>query len=541
MKRKWWIAGWGLVPAALIISGCKKEPGEEEREQVQQAGYEMSREAFFRAAESDDLRAMRSMIDGGLSISGTDPVGRSALHAAAGGGAMKSVDFLLDRGVPIESRDQHGRTPLMEAVLRSTPEMVRYLLQQGADPRAKDAEQYKPMMLAVREGRPELVSVLAPYVREDLDDALLAASILGQAGVIDELTNYGASVYSRLQDGRTPLMLAAEHGQMEAVEMLLSIGSNRLTMDLEGRTAAELARAAGHDEVAARLEGAPEEGDFELADTAELAAELAAVVDVQPGDPEESAEGTTASVVEEALAEHGSPGPEGMPGIATETDDGAGLPPLSGSGAAVTIPELEGAVVEAPAGSSDGEPLAGNDTGVSPPAQGSDAPVADSVEPDAAPAPVVMRSYRQRELPLRVVSVEAETASIQVVGGARHEVSAGDEIPGTKLSVVRIERRMQGGKEQGGEPVEVSVVEVEDASSGLRRDLIVGLPALSHEPVALVEDAASGRYYVARRGQRFRTAGGEEYLVDDVRPSQLVLENLGTGEMTTVRLVGPRG
>ncbi|GAA5484688.1 ankyrin repeat domain-containing protein [Haloferula sargassicola] len=521
------------VAAALAFSGCKKEPGAGEREQVHEAGYEMSREALFRAAESDDIRAMKTMVSGGLSVFEEDSIGRTALHAAAGAGAIKAVDYLLDEGIKVDARDGQERTPLMEATIRSTPEMVRYLLMQGADPQAKDAEQYKPLMLAVRENRPELVAVLAPYVREDLDDALLAASILGQAEVIDELTNYGASVYCRLDDGRTPLMLAAQRGQTEAVEMLLSIGANRLTMDQDGKTAAELAREAGFEEVAMRLDGAPEAGDFELADTAELSAELMAVVD--PGPP---ADGSAARVSSDHEVAASGGGAEMASNDDGDADPQAADEPVSGG---TETRELEGAVVGRSATGAGGpqtetETSTGGGTAFSSAARQS--PSASGEKPAG---PVVMRSYRQRELPLRVESVQDEVATIQVVGGQRHEMTVGETIPGTKLKVVKIERRMQSGKEHGGEPTEVSVVEVEDGDGGLRRDLIVGLPALSHEPVALVEDAASGRYYVARRGQRFSTEDGDEYLVDDVRPSQLVLEDLDSGEMTTVRLVGPKG
>jgi hypothetical protein len=58
--------------------------------------------------------------------------------------------------------------------------------------------------------------------------------------------------------------------------------------------------------------------------------------------------------------------------------------------------------------------------------------------------------------------------------------------------------------------------------------------------VALVEDA-SGKHYVARAGQEFRGADGVDYVVVDVRPNQMVIENRGTGEVITAPLRGPRG
>jgi hypothetical protein len=160
-------------------------------------------------------------------------------------------------------------------------------------------------------------------------------------------------------------------------------------------------------------------------------------------------------------------------------------------------------------------------------------------EAPAVEDPLVMRAYRQKELPLRVESVREDSALLRISGGAVAEVPAGTTIPGTPLKVLRVERRMQGDKDRSGES-EVSVVEVEDERSGRRRELVSGLDATAHDPVALVEDAG-GRRYVARAGQGFRGADGTEYVVIDVRPNQMVIEDRTRGEVITVPLRGSRG
>lgn len=415
--------------------------------------------------------------------------------------------------------------------MRSTPESVRHLLRQGADPRIKDDESYKPLMLAVRGGRSEMVGELAPYVREDLDDSLLVAAILGQADVIDELTNFGASIYARLDDGRTPLMLAAEKGQTEAAEMLLAIGANRFAMDAQGRMASDLARGAGHEELAGRLAGEPRVGDFELVEPAELGGEMVARLEVeapeeQPGNPQASGDaGNDGETGEGAVAAVDGEGE--MPWNAPVEGQGEGSFGLIPEGAGVDQPEvvmLEGAVV----GGTTVAPR--DDGGVAPP-----------VPEGEKEAPIVMRSYRERELPLRVESTSEGVAKVRVAGGEAIEVPAGEEIPGSSLKVIRVDRRVMTSKDDGGAETEVSVVAVEDMSSGVERELIVGLPALAHDPVALVEDSASGKYYVARTGQRFRAADGRDFIVGDVRPNQVVIEDMESGETMTLRLRGPRG
>jgi hypothetical protein len=123
----------------------------------------------------------------------------------------------------------------------------------------------------------------------------------------------------------------------------------------------------------------------------------------------------------------------------------------------------------------------------------------------------------------------------------RTVVSAGQMVPGSRLVVVRVERRMRESKLNLGQPMEVSVVDVRDPVTGETREWISGNPVMAHDPVALVEDAATTKRYVASPGQRFHSADGAEFIVSDVRPNQLVLEDVASGEVVTLPLRGPRG
>lgn len=532
-------------------SGCKREREEVVREELSDAGYELTPEAYFRAAESDDLAAMRRLLEGGVDAQVVAADGSTALHAAARAGAEDSIDFLLQRGLAVDVRNQAERTPLMEAVLHAHPETVSHLLRQGADPATRDGDRYKPLMLAVREGRTEMVAELAPYVRGDLDDALLAASILGQAGMIDELTNYGASIYARLEDGRTPLMLAAGRGRDEAVDILLEIGANRFATDQNGRLAADMALEAGFGELARRLSAEPQEGDFELLEPVELGSEMA---------DELAADHATAdhATGDHAAGDHAAGDARPPSGAAREVPAGGGSEPaLAGRGGRPQVSELEGAVVGSEIVENSVAARSGSDlpqASAPAPGGGESAAPGQASGPARAPelagrdrsgpsagGPLVMRSYRQTELPVEVEHAEEGRANVRVAGGDPVEVAEGGLIPGSRLRVISVRQKMRSGKEAGGAPQEVSVVEVRDEVSGLDRELVVGLPAQAHDPVALVEDAADGRYYVARTGQHFRTPGGDEWVVADVRTNQLVIQRVGTGETMTIPLRGSRG
>lgn len=478
------VAGASLV----FLTNCK-DSKESAKEELQEKGYDITPEAFFRAAESDDPATLEELMKSGMALDTRNPGGDTALHAAAVAGMKKSVAFLLEKGLPVDATGAEERTPLMATVLNGSPEMARYLLSRRADHRKKDAKGFTPLMLAVREGRPGMVAELAPYDRENLDAALLMAALEGRSEAIDELTKYGASIYARMGDGRTPLMMAAENGNVEAVEMLLEIGANRFSMDDQGRIAADLAREAGHEELALRLAEAPAADEFGLDEPADLGAEMMALMAA-------------------ADAEAGLVGGE-KPPTAPGQSAGAKSP-------ARPAQALEGSVIH---------------------------PVAHAPAPvSAGPAtgPLVMRAYRQKELPLRVESVSGSTAKVRVAGGGVSELREGGRVPGSPLSVVRVQRRMQQLKDSPAGPVEVAVIEVEDPASGRRRELVSGLAPTAQDPVALVEDG-SGKRYVARAGQKFRSAEGEEFAVIDVRPNQMVIENRSKGEVITVPLRGPRG
>jgi hypothetical protein len=495
---------------------------------------------WFRAARDNDVTAMKKFVAGGFAADSRDETGDSALHAAAAAGAQGAAEYLLNRGLSTDLRGGMDRTPLMSAVIADETQMVRWLLRQGADPRAKDSEGFMPIMLAVREGRGGAVAELAPYSRESLDPAILLASLVGQADVIDTLTNYGASVYARMEDGRTPLMIAAQSGHSESVKLLLDIGASRFSTDAEGRSAADLANAGGYSEIAALISREPLPDELALESPEDLgksmdafvdAAIAAAPQDAPPGEPAEPAESLDGNV-NPAAAESGTPRPSAGPSR-----------PIQGE---VLSPAVETAALAA---------VTGGVASSSPPAEPSPAAPASAAPASSSPAsavpsgdafplpPLVMRHYREREMPVQVRSVDGETATLTIAGTTPREVtlSPGDTLPGSNLVVVRVQRRMEDSKLNLGQATEVSVVEVRDTGSQATREWISGVPSIAHDPIALVEDAATGQRYTATPGQRFTSADGSEFIVADVRPNQIIIEDAATGAVQTIPLRGPRG
>ncbi len=467
----------------IALPSCKKR-GEAVKSDLSQAGYKLTAEDWFLASQRNDIAALKKFHSAKFPIDTRNAAGDSALHAAAAAGAQGSADFLLDQKLPIDLPGANKRTPLMAAVIGDQKDMVQWLIKQGANPRLKDQDDFSPLMLAVKESRPHAVAELAAHDRENLDAALLLAALVGRAEVIDSLTNYGASIYAKMEDGRTPLMIAAENGHTDAVKLLLDLGANRLAVDSEGKTAADLATAAEHPEIVALINREPSADELALDSPEEIAAAMDERVDA-------------------AIAKSNN-------SLSNKSENNKPATPRARS------TSIEGAVITKT--------------------------TVQTANTTPTPA-LIMRHYREKEVPIRIKSVQGDTATLQIASATTREakVRSGEKIPGSNLTVVRVQRRMGNSKVNPDSLAEISTIEVRDDSTGATREWVAGVSSSSHDPIALVEDTATGKRYTASPGQKFRSADGNEYLISDVRPNQIIVQETATGTVQTIPLRGPRG
>jgi len=75
----------------------------------------------------------------------------------------------------------------------------------------------------------------------DTGPNILTAAKKGQTALVRSLLEHKAPIEARNRDGRTPLMLAAEHGHADTVALLLSRGADPAARDKQGWTAWALA------------------------------------------------------------------------------------------------------------------------------------------------------------------------------------------------------------------------------------------------------------------------------------------------------------
>jgi uncharacterized protein len=149
-------------------------------------------------------------------------------EAAALGYLDRLRERLEDDPMAVSSLSADGYTALHFAAFFAKPEAARTLLEAGApvDTVAANEMRVQPLHSAAAGRQVEICRLL------------LAA---------------GAEVDARQAGGFTPLHEAALNGDPEMVELFLSAGANPTAATDDGRTAADIAEAAMHPDVARRL------------------------------------------------------------------------------------------------------------------------------------------------------------------------------------------------------------------------------------------------------------------------------------------------
>jgi ankyrin repeat protein len=169
----------------------------------------------------------RGRLDAVEAILAADPP-LDAFDAAALGRADVLAPALDADGGVAQARSGDGFTPLHLAAFFGHADTARLLLDRGADPAAvaDNPMRVQPLHSAVAGRHGDLAALLVER---------------------------GAPVNAAQHGGWTPLHAAAQHGDEALVDLLLGAGADPAAANDDGRTPADLADAAGHPTLAARL------------------------------------------------------------------------------------------------------------------------------------------------------------------------------------------------------------------------------------------------------------------------------------------------
>lgn len=196
-------------------------------------------EPLFHRLRARDLQGVQDFLELGFSPDGRNLRGQTALMVAVTTGHLAIVQSLLDAGadpnsrapgipgVPwSESRRQAGNdilvTPLTLAIETGMPDVIAAILGAGAN---LEGPGDPPLHFASSEGDLDMVrAVFEAGADIDLNDAegmtpLHHAALEGHVEVVEFLISMGADANARVGK-QTPILLAAEAGASETVELL---------------------------------------------------------------------------------------------------------------------------------------------------------------------------------------------------------------------------------------------------------------------------------------------------------------------------------
>lgn len=237
------------------------------------------------AAKRADWKAVRGLLEQGADVSAPRPDGTTALHWASYLDESEGAALLIRAGAKVNAANNLGATPLWLACENGSAAMVQKLLEAGADPNAALLSGETPLMTASRTGTADVVrQLLAKGADANAKEraygqqtALMWAVAEKHSDVVEVLLAHGADVRARTkawtqtvkiatpaqnhpeyiidvqQGGNTPLLFAAQAGDLASARLLVASGADVNDTTAAGASVTVIAAHSGHGKVAAFL------------------------------------------------------------------------------------------------------------------------------------------------------------------------------------------------------------------------------------------------------------------------------------------------
>lgn len=206
---------------------------------------------LIEAVKQGGLKIIKSLLKQGADINAMIDDGNALMYASLGG-HIKVVELLIKHGADVDAVDKLSQTALMMASYTGYLDVVKALVAAGADVNAKNDGGMTALMVAACGGFTQIVRFLIDSkadVHAYDERALFLAAREGDGDIVSILVEAGADVNAQNIDGLTALMAAAHGGYARTVYKLLVGGASTAIKSKDGKTAEDLAREEGCDDI----------------------------------------------------------------------------------------------------------------------------------------------------------------------------------------------------------------------------------------------------------------------------------------------------
>ena len=230
----------------------------------------LGRTPLMAAASAGEEAKVRELLAAGADPTARDKAGSTALFYLPPEGEVAITEALLDAGAPVDSANQVGLTPLCVAAQIGRTDVARVLLSHGADPSLVPPDGEPPLARALRKGHLETAQLLLEWpdggaaVNPPLSRGttlIYRQAAAGDADGVRLLLEHGAPTDPRVgrdgeHPGETPLLAAARLGFVEVARALVERPDRPAdlgALDGDGKTPLILAAEHGRQDVVALL------------------------------------------------------------------------------------------------------------------------------------------------------------------------------------------------------------------------------------------------------------------------------------------------
>ena len=200
--------------------------------------------ALMLACEEGNVDAINVLLKNRADLDIANADGDTCLHVVARGDYVKEIiHTLVNHGANVNTKNMFNETPLMKANKKGNINVTKELLNAGADHKIIDGYGNTWIHWAIDGGyRQELIRTMIDHgadvnaMNEHNETAIMTACRTGNVDALELLLSVGANVNAMNKHGETALMTACKNGHVDAIELLLSVGANPNIKNNDGQT-----------------------------------------------------------------------------------------------------------------------------------------------------------------------------------------------------------------------------------------------------------------------------------------------------------------